>query len=38
VCVATADTTVVTHGSEGRRTIDETLREAMERNFIIRQD
>src|SRR3546814_10304357 len=38
VCVATADTTVVTHGSEGRRAIDDTLREAMERNFLIRPD
>ncbi len=34
VCVATADTTVVTHGAEGRRVIDETLREAMELNFL----
>ena len=34
VCVATCDTTVVTHGAEGRRMIDETLREAMERNFL----
>ncbi|MFC4592741.1 acyl-CoA thioesterase [Sphingobium tyrosinilyticum] len=34
VCVATCDTTVVTHGSEGRRVIDASLREAMERNFL----
>ena len=34
VCVATCDTTVVTHGAEGRRSIDDTLREAMELNFI----
>ena len=34
VCVATCDTTVVTRGAEGRRSIDDTLREAMELNFI----
>ena len=38
VCVATCDTTVVTHGAEGRRMIDDTLREAMERNFLRKPD
>ena len=33
-CVATCDTTVVTHGAEGRRQIAETLREAMQANFL----
>lgn len=34
VCVATCDTTVVTHGAEGRREIDENLRASMERNAL----
>lgn len=38
VCVATCDTTVVTHGPEGRREIDGTLREAMERNALKRPE
>ena len=38
VCVATCDTTVVTHGAEGRRQIDQSLREAMERNLLRRPD
>ncbi|MDX3901722.1 MAG: hotdog domain-containing protein [Sphingobium sp.] len=33
-CVATCDTTVVTHGAEGRRRIDESLRAAMQDNFL----
>ncbi len=33
-CVATCDTVVVTHGPEGRRTIDDSIREVMQENFI----
>jgi acyl-CoA thioester hydrolase len=33
-CVATCDTTVVTHGAEGRRKIADSLREAMQANFL----
>ncbi|MGV3770783.1 MAG: acyl-CoA thioesterase [Sphingobium phenoxybenzoativorans] len=35
-CVATCDTVVVTHGPEGRRNIDDFLREAMDANAIRR--
>jgi acyl-CoA thioester hydrolase len=35
-CVATCDTVVVTHGTEGRRRIDDFLRTAMEANFVQR--
>ncbi len=34
VCVATCDTTVVTHGTEGRRIIDDTVRQVMQHNFL----
>lgn len=34
VCVATCDTTVVTHGAEGRRVIDEAVRAIMEQNAL----
>lgn len=33
-CVATCDTTVVTHGAEGRRKIADSLRAAMIENFL----
>lgn len=38
VCVATCDTTVVTHGAEGRRRIDDAVRQVMQENFIRQPD
>jgi acyl-CoA thioester hydrolase len=38
VCVATCDTTVVTHGPEGRREIDDAVREVMLENALRRPE
>ncbi len=37
-CVATCDTTVVTHGPEGRRMIDDAVRAVMQENFLRQPD